>query len=599
IIANSRTDALLVESQRLTSELQARSGELQAQQAELQRSNAELGEKAELLARQNADIEIKNREIEQARQEIEERAQQLALTSKYKSEFLANMSHELRTPLNSLLILARLLAQNPSRNLTAKQVEFANVIHSAGTDLLQLINDILDLSKVEAGRMDIHPERFPISQLLDYVQTTFQPLTAEKGLTFDVTVSPDVPDHLVTDEQRLRQVLRNLLSNAVKFTELGSVGLDVTAVGDTIGFAVRDTGIGIAPDNLESIFGAFQQADGTTSRRYGGTGLGLSISREVAYLLGGEIRAESLLGDGSTFTLSLPVGNFVADENATAESVAVALAESPSASVPPDPTHRRVLVLEADEGGLLSMLARSVAAEVATDQNPVTVHRAGTPDEAIHALTGTRYECVVIDLSLPEAMALTFVTRLSEHPGLVALPVLAHAAHRIGPAHDRLLSALSRVHPVESLATVDEVRARIQARLSTTAGMANPLSGRTVLVIDDDVRNVFAITGMLELNELTVLHAPNGRKGIELLLDNDSGVDLVLMDVMMPELDGYATTAAIREMPQFAELPIIAVTAKAMQGDREKSLDSGATDYVTKPVDADELLSCMRRWLPV
>jgi signal transduction histidine kinase/HAMP domain-containing protein/CheY-like chemotaxis protein len=592
IIANSRTDALLVESQRLTRELQARSGELQSQQAELQHSNAELGEKAELLARQNSDIEIKNREIEQARQEIEERAQQLALTSKYKSEFLANMSHELRTPLNSLLILARLLAQNPSRNLTPKQVEFANVIHSAGTDLLQLINDILDLSKVEAGRMDIHPERFPISQLLDYVQTTFQPLTAEKGLTFDVTVSPDVPDYLVTDEQRLRQVLRNLLSNAVKFTELGGVGLDVTATADTIGFAVRDTGIGIAPDNLETIFGAFQQADGTTSRRYGGTGLGLSISREVAYLLGGEIRAESLLGEGSTFTLTLPIGNFVADETTTPEPAS----EAPQA-IAPLPAGRRVLVLESDEDGLLSVLARSVAAEASTEQCPVTVRRAGTPDEAIDLLTATPFECVVIDLGLPEAMALTFVTRLSEHPELVALPVLAHAAHRIGPAHDRLLNALARVHPVESLATVDEVRARVLARLSTDERLDNPLAGRTVLVIDDDVRNVFAITGMLELNGLAVLHAPNGRKGIELLVDNDKKIDLVLMDVMMPEMDGYATTAAIREMPQFADLPIIAVTAKAMQGDREKSLDSGATDYVTKPVDADELLSCMRRWL--
>jgi CheY-like chemotaxis protein len=245
------------------------------------------------------------------------------------------------------------------------------------------------------------------------------------------------------------------------------------------------------------------------------------------------------------------------------------------------------------------VLARSVAAAMSSDQNPVRVHLASTPDEAIVALTATPYECVVIDLGLPEAMALTFVTRLSEHPELFALPVLAHAAHRIGPAHDRLLHALARVHPVDSLATVEEVRARIVARLSTSERPDNPLSGRTVLVIDDDVRNVFAITGMLELNELTVLHAPNGRKGIELLLDNGNAVDLVLMDVMMPELDGYATTAAIREMPQFAELPIIAVTAKAMQGDREKSLDSGATDYVTKPVDADALLSCMRRWLPV
>ena len=316
IIANARTDTLLTESQRLASELQARSEELQAQQVELQRSNAELEDKAALLAAQNRDIETKNAEIERARQEIEERARQLALASKYKSQFLANMSHELRTPLNSLLILARLLAQNPGRNLTAKQVEYANVIHSAGSDLLQLINDILDLSKVEAGRMDIHAERFALSTLLEDIQATFQPLTAEKGLEFAVEADASAPPELFTDRQRLRQVLGNLLSNAVKFTETGHVllrvGLDhrtggrAARAGDALAFSVADTGIGISPDNLGTIFGAFQQGDGTLSRRYGGTGLGLSIAREVGALLGGEISAESELGRGSTFTLYLP-----------------------------------------------------------------------------------------------------------------------------------------------------------------------------------------------------------------------------------------------------------------------------------------------------
>ncbi len=586
IIANARTDALLTESQRLTRELQARSGELQSQQAELRRSNAELEEKAELLALQNSDIELKNREIEQARQEIEERARQLALASKYKSEFLANMSHELRTPLNSLLILARLLAQNPTRNLTGKQVEFANVIHSAGTDLLQLINDILDLSKVEAGRMDIHPERFELRQLLEYVRTTFRPLTAEKGLDFDVTVAPDVPDVLFTDDQRLRQVLRNLLSNAVKFTEAGSVELCVAMAGGTVTFSVRDTGIGIAEDNLETIFGAFQQADGTTSRRYGGTGLGLSISREVAYLLGGEIRAESRFGDGSTFTLLLPVDHF------TEDPVPQRVEQTRPSAPRPD---RRLLVLEAGDDGLLTLLARSVAVELAERGHPVGVTVAGTPDEAVAALTADEHDCVVLDVGLPEAMALTFLKRLSERPELLSLPVFAHAA-RLSPAQDRLLKALSRTHPVEFLATPDEVRGRLKARLAPDAGQDDPLAGASVLVVDDDVRNVFAITGMLEVAGLTVTHAPNGRKGIQLLLSDDA-IDLVLMDVMMPEMDGYATTAAIREMPQFADLPIIAVTAKAMQGDREKSLAAGATDYVTKPVDADELLSCMRRCL--
>jgi HAMP domain-containing protein/signal transduction histidine kinase/CheY-like chemotaxis protein len=571
IIANARTDSLLAESQRLTQELRARSEQLQEQQGELRRSNAEL-------ARQNRDIEVKNFEIEQARQELEERAQQLALTSKYKSEFLANMSHELRTPLNSLLILARLLAQNPTRNLTPKQVEFANVIHSAGTDLLQLIDDILDLSKVEAGKMDIHPERFPLPQLLEYVRATFQPLTVEKGLGFGVQVAPDVPEYLVTDEPRLRQVLRNLLSNAVKFTETGRVNLAVRLEGDSVAFVVSDTGIGIAPDNLETIFGAFQQADGTTSRRYGGTGLGLSISREVAYLLGGEIKAESELGVGSTFTLHLPVEPEITEPTPATEPAV------------PD-SRRRVLVLEAG-GDELSTLARQVA--VTLGDPHVTV--AATPDDAVAALLAATHQAVVVDLNLPEAMSLTFLKRLADHPDLLALPVFAHLSRPLTPAQDRLLQSHLRNRSVELVDSIDKLRQRLVQQLSTQEDEHESLRGRKVLVIDDDVRNVFAIVGMLETYGMTVVHAPNGRKGIEVLLANE-GIDLILMDVMMPEMDGYATTAAVRAMPQFAQLPIIAVTAKAMQGDREKSLASGANDYVTKPVDADDLLDTMQKWL--
>src|SRR6516162_1052508 len=309
IIANARTDALLGQSQRLTAELQARSSELQSRSEELQLSNADLEEKAAQLAEQKRDIETKNAEISRAREEIEERARQLALASQYKSQFLANMSHELRTPLNSLLILAGLLAQNTDRNLTVKQVEYANVIHSAGSDLLQLINDILDLSKVEAGRLDVHPEQFALGALVEDLQATFGPLTAEKGLDFAVSIAPSAPAELVTDRQRLRQVLGNLLSNAVKFTERGQVTLRVRADAaddSVVTFSVADTGIGIAPENLAAIFGAFQQGDGTLSRRYGGTGLGLSIASEVSALLGGRITAQSDLGRGSTFTLHLP-----------------------------------------------------------------------------------------------------------------------------------------------------------------------------------------------------------------------------------------------------------------------------------------------------
>ncbi len=482
IIANSRTDALLSESQRLAAELQARSGELQARQEELQRSNAELAEQAAQLARQNRDIENKNAEIEQARQEIEERAKQIDLASKYKSQFLANMSHELRTPLNSLLILARLLAQNGEGNLTAKQVEYANVIHSSGTDLLQLINDILDLSRVEAGRLEIHPERFALGALIDDLRAVFGPLTTDKGLDFAIDVAPGAPAELFTDNQRLRQILHNLLSNAVKFTDVGGVELHIGLAEQEPGlaFSVTDTGIGISADNLETIFGAFQQGDGTTSRRYGGTGLGLAICRELAAQLGGLITARSAPGKGSTFTLRLPLAYPDADGAET-----------------PGPAGQRA----ASDGA---------------------------------AANGT----------VPDV------------PGF----------------------------------------AEVTTRPVAAAGTHDGLYGRKVLIVDDDLRNAFAITSILELYGLTVIHASDGRKGIE-TLQATGDIDIVLMDVMMPELDGYATAAAIRDIPGLADLPVIAVTARAMQGDRDKSITAGASDYVTKPVDTEELLTCMERWL--
>ena len=644
IIANARTDALLTESQRLTSELQARSEELQAQQDELQRSNAELEDKAALLAAQNRDIETKNAEIEQARQEIEERARQLALASKYKSQFLANMSHELRTPLNSLLILARLLAQNPGRNLSAKQVEYANVIHSAGSDLLQLINDILDLSKVEAGRMDIHAERFPLSTLLEDLQATFQPLTAEKGLDYAVETHPGAPLELFTDRQRLRQVLGNLLSNAVKFTERGHVllrvGLDPdrrTPDGDDIlSFSVADTGIGIAPENLITIFGAFQQGDGTLSRRYGGTGLGLSIAREVGALLGGEIAAESELGQGSTFTLYLPcelpgaAGGDApfpgADEPFSITANGEAHADATEAlQLQPTPTDdgaaagRRLLVLEGARGGLLTLLAHSAVSDLTGIQGPVHVGTAVSPEQGIEALTAAPHQCVVLDLGLADASAFAFLDRLQEDPDLRTVPVLAHARDKLDSAQARLARLRFGSQPLELLPSLDELRERITLHLSaaqpehvpalisepaeagTRVVPAEPegheaLRGRRVLVIDDDARNVFAITSTLELHGVTVTQAPNGRKGIEALLTAED-TDLILMDVMMPEMDGYTTMNKIRQMPAFAALPIIAVTARAMPGDREKSIAAGASDYVTKPVDTEDLLACMERWL--
>jgi len=456
IIANSRTEELLNQSRRLTDELQVRSEELQGQQEQLRRSNTEL--------------EVKNAEIEEAGRALADRAEQLALSSRYKSEFLANMSHELRTPLNSLLILARLLADNASGNLTAEQVKYATVIHDAGSDLLQLIDDILDLSKVEAGKMESSPADVSFASLIDYVENMCRPLIADKGLDFTVSVDPDLPRTVHTDERRLQQILRNMLSNAVKFTESGQVRLVVKPVdrsrfqspslrrAPVVAFQVVDTGIGIAADKLKIIFEAFQQADGTTSRRYGGTGLGLSISREIAHLLGGEIEAESVVGRGSTFTLHLPLRR--------------------GAPVPPREAHRWV---------------GEAAAE-----------------------------------------------------------------------------------PVREPVVPDET-----------------LQGRRVLIVDDDVRNVFALASALELNGLEVSYADNGESALA-ALDGPPPVDAVLMDVMMPGMDGNEAMAAIRRRPEHADLPIIAVTAKAMSLDRERSLEAGATDYVTKPVDTEHLLGLLR-----
>lgn len=546
ISVNTKTEQLLKQSQELTEQLQERSAELENRQKALQASNAELEEKAELLAQQNRDIEVKNTEIEEARQVLEERAEQLAVSMRYKSEFLANMSHELRTPLNSLLILAKLLADNAEGNLSPKQVEFAETIHGAGSDLLQLINDILDLSKVEAGKMDVSPTRIALVQLVDYVEATFRPLTAEKGLDLSVRVSPELPATLHTDEQRLLQVLRNLLSNAVKFTDSGSVELVIRPAGadvpvaireqlleagslrdadaDLIAFSVTDTGIGIAASKMRVIFEAFKQADGTTSRKYGGTGLGLSISREIAQLLGGEIHAQSEPGRGSTFTLYLPL--------------------HPS-ELPPQGYHQQPMpALQA--GDLMVSAADLSELSDVEIETPAEVKSYQETQNGAAALFRRRRRRTAAELEQRPALQ-------EQWPSVEQEPVpLVRRGIRFG--------------------------------------------GEKVLIVDDDIRNVFALTSVLEQHGLSVLYAENGREGIEVLEQHDD-VAVVLMDIMMPEMDGYATTTAIRRMPQFAGLPIIALTAKAMKGDREKAIESGASDYVTKPVDPDHLLSVMEQWM--
>ncbi|MFG2385590.1 HAMP domain-containing protein [Streptomyces avermitilis] len=644
IVANGRTDELLGESQRLTAELQSRSEELQVQQDELQRSNAELEEKATLLATQNRDIEAKNLQIEQARQELEARAQQLSLASKYKSEFLANMSHELRTPLNSLLILAQLLAQNPSHNLTPKQVEYAGIIHSAGSDLLQLINDILDLSKVEAGKMDISPERVALRRLLDYVEATFRPMTSQKSLEFTMSTAPGVPVDLLTDDSRLRQVLRNLLSNAVKFTERGGVGLHIEPAvdqnipaavhrgGAVVAFHVKDTGIGIPEQQLETIFGAFQQADGTTSRKYGGTGLGLSITREIAHLLGGAVAVDSTPGQGSTFTLYLPVARADFEELAPGAQPGEASQGDGEADQPRGPhalpgaggpahRRRRILVVEERPRGLLTLVAESTVANLtrghhgSDPREVIDVTTTVDAQEAAGALAAEPCHCVVLELGMSGGEASRFLDALDGDPALASVPVLVHNGQRADVTLDPALRSRSAARSLEIFSSLDELRERIALHLSAeepgdvlplvrpekpqpeqTLVVDGTFTGRTVLVVDDDARNLFALSGILELHGFKVLHAENGRKGVDTLLAHPE-ICLVLMDVMMPEMDGYAATTEIRGMSQYTDLPVIAVTAKAMPGDREKALQSGASDYVTKPVDANDLIACVRRWL--
>ena len=803
IEANMRTEELLQQSQQLTQELQSQSEELQAQQEELQQTNKELEEqaaslkaseellqtqqeelqqtneeleeKAQLLEEQNRRIEIKNHEIELARAALEEKAEQLALSSRYKSEFLANMSHELRTPLNSLLILAKLLGENPDQNLNEKQIEFANTIYSAGSDLLDLINDILDLSKVEAGRMDVHVGDVKLSDLRDFVERSFQPVAEDKGLDFEIAVrGANVPPTIETDEQRLQQVLKNLLSNAFKFTEVGGVKLRIglaegrqfasdslSHADAVIEFAVEDTGVGIAHDKQRLIFEAFQQADGTTSRRYGGTGLGLSISREIARILGGEIHVESRVGEGSVFSLFLPAtfqppvehpgaggleapvvlpqettdGNGAAptppavpdqdqpeldpamllpsdvrddrddiqagdrvvliiedDANlATTEldvarergfkgivalrgdaGLALAHEYKPDAIIldvklpvmdgwsvldhlkhHPETRHIPVHIvsggngkqnalkagavafvekpiskegLEETFGEIRSFIDRSVrrllvvedderqrqsVVELIGGGEDVEVTAVGSSEEALEALEAQRYDCMVVDLKLPEMGGFDLLEKIKNDERFSSIPVIVYTGKELTRREETKLKKFADTIVVKDASSperlldetslflhrVERKLPREKRRMLEQLHSAEEIfKEKKILIVDDDVRNVFALTSVLEAHGTEVVYAENGKDGIELLRRNPD-VDLVLMDIMMPELDGYQTIAAIREDEAFKQLPIISLTAKAMKGDREKSISAGASDYITKPVDTDQLLSLMRVWL--
>jgi CheY-like chemotaxis protein/GAF domain-containing protein len=750
IEATMQTEGLLKQSQQLATELQT-------QQTELQQTNEQLAQKAQQLAEQNVEVERKNQEIEQARRAVEEKAKELALTSKYKSEFLANMSHELRTPLNSILVLGQQLTDNPDRNLTPKQVEFARTIHGAGTDLLNLISDILDLSKIESGTVSVEAEEVFFASLLEMIARPFRHEAEHRRLAFEIQTTAELMRSMVTDSKRLQQVLKNLLSNAFKFTEQGSVRLSVSIAGygwsedhpvlsragSVVAFEVTDTGIGIPPEKQRIIFEAFQQADAGTSRKYGGTGLGLAISRELAGLLGGEIQLRSSVGQGSIFTLYLPqtyvgpsTGVNLLDKNSPAAPISMQLSSVTSSDrvheqvpddrellsaddvtlliVEDDPHYARVLrdlahdkgfkVLVASRGSEGLVLAREFRpSAISLDvflpdmlgwtvlnhlkQDPTTRHipvqiltmdedrqhglsrgafafltKPTTPDglqaafqrmkeyakprlkellivedsaaeqlsirellgsddiristvstgaEALAAVTEKPFDCMVLDLRLPDMSGFEVLERLSETPAAVDLPVVVFTGKDLSSDEDSRLHTLARsvvVKGVESPERLLDETALFLHRVVTNLPIEkqkmlewlhssdDALMGKKVLVVDDDVRNIFALSSVLERRGMVVLTAGTGREAIK-MLEATPDLAIVLMDIMMPEMDGYETMQVMRQNPLFRRLPIVALTAKAMKGDREKCLEAGASEYLAKPVNTDQLLSTLRMWL--
>ncbi len=627
IAATMRTEGLLKQSQLLTQELQARQTELTRKQQELHATNEELQEKAQLLENEKKQVEAKNIEIEMARRAVEEKAEQLSLTSKYKSEFLANMSHELRTPLNSLLILSKLLSDNAQGNLNDKQVEFARTINSAGSDLLNLINDILDLSKIESGTVTIEVGEMPVEHLKQHMERTFRQLAADKGLDFNVRFEGKLPETIRTDEKRLQQIVLNLLSNAFKFTSRGSVTLGVRCVQSgwspshpvlrnaerAIEIAVTDTGIGIPEDKQKLIFEAFQQADGTTSRKYGGTGLGLSISREIARLLGGELQVTSKPGEGSTFTLYVPLE---AEASASSAGTTPARYDNSGAMVPTAlPTGFEVnddrdqlgkdpfvLIVE-DDPTFASILLD--AAHEANLKGVVSTAGAGTLNMA-RKLQPT---AITLDLGLADIDGFVLLDLLKHDPETKHIPihvisgvdrsrsVIAMGASGVTEKPAERAELVGIFKPLVDEAERQKPKRRKKSDASLPASRPLPeLAGAKVLIVDDDIRNIFSLTSVLESHDVEVLHAERGKDGI-LILEQTPGVDVALIDIMMPEMDGYETMRQIRSKPNLSDLPLIAVTAKAMKGDRQKCLDAGASDYIAKPVDIELLLALLRVWV--
>jgi signal transduction histidine kinase/DNA-binding response OmpR family regulator/HAMP domain-containing protein len=635
IEANSRTEDLLKQSQSLANELQS-------QQDQLQHTNLDLAEKARQLAQQNSEIEQRRTEVEGAKALVEQKAEQLEITSRYKSEFLANMSHELRTPLNSLLILAQELSDNPDRNLLPKQVEYATIIRSSGTDLLKLINDILDLSKIESGTVALEVTDWPLAELPPLLERTFRHVAEATRLGFTIDLRPGLPKSIPTDPQRLQQILNNLLSNAFKFTEKGRVEFaawpatsgwsrdndSLNLAEGVIGMSVTDTGIGIPFEKQASIFESFAQGDGTTSRKYGGTGLGLSICRELTRLLGGEIKIESELGRGSAFTVYLPMSMtsqlHLANGSSTngSESPDRAWQEASAAgsgTVGDASTHRsggaQVATIDAPTRNVLVVEDDPIQRKHILDlMEPVgaKIFAVASGEEALAILNDQTFDCVVLDLGLPGLSGWQVIDHLKANKALHSTPLLVYTAKDLTRKEELRLGRSTKSIVVKEVRSPERLREEVAAILERAGdrtdngelGVADEtrveasLAGKKVLVVDDDVRNIFALTAMLERQLMEVLSVDSGTEALETLAKNPD-IDVAIVDVMMPEMDGYETMTRMRELPTFNDRPIIALTAKAMKGDREKCIEAGASDYIAKPVNNPHLLSMLRSWLSV
>jgi signal transduction histidine kinase/DNA-binding response OmpR family regulator/HAMP domain-containing protein len=608
-----------------TQSLRQSEEKLQVQQEELEQTNVELKEKAKILESQNQKLGQTNREVEKARIELEEKAKQLTLSSKYKSEFLANMSHELRTPLNSLLILSKLLTDNVDGNLSNKQVEYSKTIHSAGRDLLELINDILDLAKIESGKMDVNPSKVMLEDLVEFVDKSFRPIANEKNLHFNIVLKDPLPDFIYSDEQRLRQVLKNLLSNAFKFTSKGKVTLEIGASSmgnkeSMLSFSVIDTGIGIAEEKQELIFHAFQQADGTTSRKYGGTGLGLSICREISNLLGGELKVESVEGKGSKF--SFIVGDYKEEPQKTMDSFdevavtkeiplekseaiiidSVSFVPKKSPATEMKSGIKRLLIVDDD------LMQRNSLMELIGEKN-VIIKAVSTGTDALEELKVNQYDGMVLDLGLSDINGFSLLEKIKLLVEGEKLKVFIYTGRNLSTNEENYLNKYAHIIIIKDELAPQRLNDELELFLNTRDDVKEQdvsnktkikelpgLEGKKILLVDDDVRNVYAISSILELYGMNITFAENGLEAMDLLMENRD-FDLILMDIMMPEMDGYEAIRRLRQVPELKQLPVIALTAKAMKDDREKCIQVGASDYIAKPVQAEQLISLMRVWL--